>query len=164
MFTNRQKVLHAIIRSPGIVVNIQNMVKNIRKITMQTAKGLFLYLLSHYTVIYGKITPIIFANSYAIPLDELNKLTDEGFGVNVDKNQMEKDKVLDQKKYFSAFIKNDIRDIDIAIFRTIGDTDCDSHTNYDKPMDLVMKKVAVKYHTHPDYLVISPESQPTNSM
>ena len=31
-------------------------------------------------------------------------------------------------------------------------------------MDLVMKKVAVKYHTYPDYLVISPESQPTNSM
>ena len=44
---------------------------------------------------------------------------------------------------------------------------CDSQTyetNYDKPMDLVMKKVAVKYHTHPEYLVISPESQPTNSM
>ena len=85
----------------------------------------------------------------------------------VDKNQMEKDKVLDQKKCFSAFIKNDIRNIDIAIFRMVGDTDCDSQTyetNYDKAMDLVMKKVAVKYHTHPDYLVISPESQPTNSM
>ena len=53
------------------------------------------------------------------------------------------------------------------IFHTVEDTDCDSQTyetNYDKPMDLVMKKVAVKYHTHPDYLVISPESQPTNSM
>ena len=85
----------------------------------------------------------------------------------VDKNQMEKDKVLDQKKCFSAFIKNDICNIDIAIFCTVGDTDCDSQTyetNYDKPMDLVMKKVAVKYHTYPDYLVISPESQPTNSM
>ena len=103
---------------------------------------------------------------FSINVDELNKPMDEGFGVYVDKNQMEKDKVLDQKKCFSAFIKNDIRDIDIAIFRTVGDMDCDSHTyetNYDKPMDLVMKKVAVKYHTHPDYLVISPESQPSNS-
>ena len=27
MFTNRQKVLHAIIRSPGMVVNMRNMVK-----------------------------------------------------------------------------------------------------------------------------------------
>ena len=96
-----------------------------------------------------------------IYVDELNKLTDEGFSVYVDKNQMEKDKVLDQKKYFSPFIKNDIRDIDIAIFRTVGDRDCDLQTyksNYNKPMDFVIKKVAVKYHTHPDFLVISPES------
>ena len=79
---------------------------------------------------------------------------------------MEKDKVFEQKKCFSAFIKNDVRDIDIAIFCTVGDMDCDFHTyetNYDKPMDLVMKKVAMKYHTHPDYLVISPESEPSNS-
>ena len=61
-------------------------------------------------------------------VDDLNKLTHEGFGVYVEKNQMEKDKVLDQKKCFSAFIKNDIIDIDIAIFQTIGDTYCDSQT------------------------------------
>ena len=49
MFTNRQKVLHAIIQSPGIVVNVRNMVKNIRKITTQTAKGLKqLFLLNLY--------------------------------------------------------------------------------------------------------------------
>ena len=62
---------------------------------------------------------------FSINVDELNKPMGEGFGVYVDKNQMEKDKVLDQKKCFSAFIKNDIRDIDIAIFHTVGDTDCD---------------------------------------
>ena len=103
---------------------------------------------------------------FSINVDELNKLTDEGFSVYVDKNWMEKDKVFEQKKCFSAFIKNDVCDIDTAIFRTVGDTDCDLHTyetNYDKPMDLVMKKVPVKYHTHPDYLVISPESEPSNS-
>ena len=33
MMTNRQKVLQAIIHSPGMVVNIRHMVKNIRKIT-----------------------------------------------------------------------------------------------------------------------------------
>ena len=84
---------------------------------------------------------------FSINVDELNKPMGEGFGVYVDKNQMEKDKVLDQKKCFSAFNKNDIRNIDIVIFHTVGDTDCDSHTyetNYGKPMDLVMKKVAVK--------------------
>ena len=45
MFTNRQKVLHTIIRSPGIVVNVRNVVKNIRKITTQTAKGLFNFVI-----------------------------------------------------------------------------------------------------------------------
>ena len=65
MFTNRQKVLHAIIRLPGIVVNIRNMVKNIRKITTQTAKSLFLYLLSHYSAIYEKIAILMFEIGFA---------------------------------------------------------------------------------------------------
>ena len=39
MLTNRQKVLSALIRSSGVVVNVWNMVKNIRNITTQTVKG-----------------------------------------------------------------------------------------------------------------------------
>ena len=39
MLTNRQKVLSAVIRSSGAVINVRNMVKNICKITMQTVKG-----------------------------------------------------------------------------------------------------------------------------
>ena len=39
MLTNRQKVLSAVIRSSGAVINVHNMVKNICKITMQTVKG-----------------------------------------------------------------------------------------------------------------------------
>ena len=39
MMTNRQKVLSAIVRSSGVVINVCNMVKNIRNITTQTAKG-----------------------------------------------------------------------------------------------------------------------------
>ena len=39
MLTNRQKVLSALIRSSGVVVNVRNMVKNIRNITTQTVKG-----------------------------------------------------------------------------------------------------------------------------
>ena len=56
-------------------------------------------------------------------------------------------------------IINDIHDIEPTIFRTVGDNDCDSQTyepNYNKSMDLMMKKVAVKY--------LSPEENPTNSM
>ena len=39
MLTNRQKVLSAVIRSSGAVINVRNMVKNICKITTQTVKG-----------------------------------------------------------------------------------------------------------------------------
>ena len=39
MLTNRQKVLSAVIRSSGAVINVRNMVKNIWKITTQTVKG-----------------------------------------------------------------------------------------------------------------------------
>ena len=39
MLTNRQKVLSAVIRSSGAVINACNMVKNICKITTQTVKG-----------------------------------------------------------------------------------------------------------------------------
>ena len=57
MMTNRQMVLQVIIRSPGIVVNIRHMVKNIRKITTQTAKGEFnKYLLSTFCEIHVCIT------------------------------------------------------------------------------------------------------------
>ena len=56
MMTNRQKVLQAIIRSPGMVVNIRHMVKNIWKITTQTAKGeCNKYLLSTFCNIYATI-------------------------------------------------------------------------------------------------------------
>ena len=39
MLTNRQKVLSGIIRSFGVVINVRNMVKNVRNITTQTVKG-----------------------------------------------------------------------------------------------------------------------------
>ena len=43
MLTNRQKVLSGIIRSFGVVINVRNMVKNIRNITTQTVKGQKIY-------------------------------------------------------------------------------------------------------------------------
>ena len=43
MLTNRQKVLSALIRSSGVVVNVWNMVKKIRNITTQTVKGKQIY-------------------------------------------------------------------------------------------------------------------------
>ena len=39
ILTYRQKVLSAVIRSSYAEINVRNMVKDIRKITMQTVKG-----------------------------------------------------------------------------------------------------------------------------
>ena len=56
MLTNRQKVLSAVIRSSGAVINVRNMVKNIRKITTQTVKGKkYYYEMCHlHALIIGK--------------------------------------------------------------------------------------------------------------
>ena len=43
MLTNRQRVISALIRSTGSVVNVCGMVKNIRRITTQTAKGMLFF-------------------------------------------------------------------------------------------------------------------------
>ena len=58
--------------------------------------------------------------------DELMKLLEEGLGVYIDKLQMENDRVLEQQKCFSAFVKNDICNIDVSIFRTVGDNECNA--------------------------------------
>ena len=56
MLTNRQKVLSAVIRSSGAVINVRNMVKNIWKITTQTVKGKkYYYEMCHlHAFIIGK--------------------------------------------------------------------------------------------------------------
>ena len=56
MLTYRQKVLSAVMRSSGAVINVRNMVKNIRKIITQTVKGqIYYYEMCHlHALIIGK--------------------------------------------------------------------------------------------------------------
>ena len=68
---------------------------------------------------------------------------------------MEKDKVLHPRKCFLAFVKNDITRIDESIFRCVRDFECDAElyeSNYDKSMELPMKKVAFHYHPNKETL------------
>ena len=79
---------------------------------------------------------------------------------------MANDKILEPRKCFSAFIKNDIRDVDPNIFHGLNENDCSAESyevNYTKSMDIVMKKVALQYHTNKDLLFISLELDPTDS-
>ena len=98
--------------------------------------------------------------------DELLKLAKEGFSRYIDKTEMENDKILEQRKCFPASVKNNIRDVDPNIFRGLNESDCSAESyevNYNKSMDIVMKKVALKYHTNKDLLFISLELDPTDS-
>ena len=92
------------------------------------------------------------------------KLHAEGLGVYVDKNTMEKDKVLHPRKCFSAFMKNDITHIYESIFRCVRDFECDAEfyeSNYDKSMELAMKKVTFHYHPNKETLQLSAETNPS---
>ena len=92
-------------------------------------------------------------------LDELVKLTKEGFGKYVDKDQMSKDQVLPQRNCFCAFVKMDINNLDSNFFDMVRDKDCGPDlytTNYDKPIDDNLKKVVIKYALDKDNITISP--------
>ena len=98
--------------------------------------------------------------------DELLKLAEEGFSQYIDKTEMENNKILEPHKCFSAFIKNDIRDVSPNVFCGLNENDCSAElyeVNYTKSMDIVMKKVALQYHTNKDLLFISPELDNTDS-
>ena len=60
---------------------------------------------------------------------------------------------------FSAFVKRDICTLDESFFHCVRDKDCtpDAYmTNYDKPIDDNMKKVAMKYALDRNILLITP--------
>ena len=87
------------------------------------------------------------------------KLHRVGYGRYVSKAEMAHDKVLIQKHCFTAFVKHDPHTLDDSFFTTVRDKDCTPDlylTNYDKPIDDNMKKVAMKYALDKDILLITP--------
>ena len=91
-------------------------------------------------------------------LDELAKLSKEGFGKYVDKEEMAKDKVLPARNCFCAFVKMDINNLDSSFFEMVRDKDCGPDlytTNYDKLIEDNLKKVAMKYALDKETIQIS---------
>ena len=87
------------------------------------------------------------------------KLHREGYGRYVSKAEIARDKVLIQKHCFTAFVKCDQCTLDNSFFTTVQDKNCTPDlylTNYDKPIDDNMKKVAMKYALDKDILLITP--------
>ena len=79
---------------------------------------------------------------------------------------MVKDKIFDSKNCFCAFIKNNIHDMGADFFRQVRNSDCNRdkyECNYDKSMDISMKKVAVKYCRNANCLGLTMESNLSES-
>ena len=91
--------------------------------------------------------------------DELTKLSKEGFGRYVDKEEMARDKVLPPRNCFCAYVKMDINNLNDTFFEMVQDKDCGPQlytANYGKSMDDNMKKIAMKYAIDKDDIRISP--------
>ena len=74
---------------------------------------------------------------------------------------MLRDKVMDGKTSFCAFVKNDIRDMAEDFFKQVRTTECTEEMyedNYNKSLDLNMKKIAIQYSSKRDRLAMTPFS------
>ena len=103
---------------------------------------------------------------YLLQLVELKKLEEEGFGVYVDKNRMEQDKIFPIRNCFAAFVKKDILDLPDKFFDMTKSSDCNRDlyvSNYDRDMDINMKKVTAVYHADKHRLTISLETNMSTS-
>ena len=79
---------------------------------------------------------------------------------------MSKDNVLPLRNCFCAYVKTDIQHIDETFFSLVRDKDCTKElytTNYDKPIDDSLKKIAFKYAQDKGYLRLSPCKEDTQS-
>ena len=89
----------------------------------------------------------------------MTKLSKEGFGRYVDKDEMARDKVLPPRNCFCAYVKMDIDNLNDTFFEMVRDKDCEPElytANYDKSIDDNMKKIAMKYAIDKDEIRISP--------
>ena len=79
---------------------------------------------------------------------------------------MEQDKIFPSKNCFAAFVKKDILDLPEKFFHMSKSSDCNREVyvgNYDKDMDISLKKVAAVYHADKHRLTISLESNMSDS-
>lgn len=76
------------------------------------------------------------------------RLEEEGYLIYIDKERMEEDKLFPKNRCFSAFLKQDMRDLDKKFFKLAKDEECNEdlyETNLNKDIDKVLKQVAAAY-------------------
>ena len=145
--SDRERVIHGIIRSTGIAVQVHTLVKNIRHFGTEALNCTFFFC-PKYNIYFYFLIELLFSGITIVILIvfavELRKLQDEGYLCYVDRKEMQNDKLFPANKCFSTLIKKDILDMPDKSFHLAVDPECnrDMYTkNFDKKMDSTMKKV-----------------------
>ena len=109
--SDREHVICGLTRCPGVAVQVRTLAKNIRNVGTETIKCMHKIWHNLLYFILNAINLFICINLKFVITVELKKLQAEGFGVYVDKNRMEEDKIFPSKNCFAAFVKKDIIDL-----------------------------------------------------
>ena len=150
--SDREGVIHSIIRSTGIAVQVCTLAKNIRHVGTDTLKCK-LYFCPKYNIYFYFLIELLLSDINIVILIvisvELRKLQDEGYLHYVDRKEIQNDKLFPANNCFSTLIKKDILDMPDKFFHLAVNPECnrDMYTkHFDKEMDSTMKKVTAKYH------------------
>ena len=79
---------------------------------------------------------------------------------------MERDKLFNRQKCFSAIVKKDMRDLDLRFFTYSKDPECTDEMyemNYNKDIDKIMKQVATKYYDNLEHVNFAMPSSVSDS-
>ena len=139
--SDRESVIHGIIRSTGIAVQVRTLAKNIRHVGTEALKCK-LFFCQKYNIYFYVLIELLFSETTIVILIvisvELRKLQDEGYLHYVDRKEMQNDKLFPANNCFSTLIKKDILDMPDKFFHLAVGPECnrDMYTkNFDKKMD-----------------------------
>ena len=91
-------------------------------------------------------------------VDELVKLSEEGYGRVVTKDQMYEDKLLPFNQCATVYMKPDPSVADKKFFNMCNDKDVSEslyQINFEKSVDDTTKKMLIKYHPQREMILIS---------
>lgn len=100
-------------------------------------------------------------NGLLLITDELQKLSEEGFGKLITREEMMKDTFLSGNERATVFMKPAPMFLSATFLRMANDKDCTESfyaAQFHKEVDDKMKKMVNKYHPHLDDIMITQQS------
>lgn len=103
--------------------------------------------------------------SFTVFLDELIKLSEEGYGRVITKDQMYEDKLLPFNQCATVYMKPEPSVVDKKFFHMCMDKDVSEslyEVNFNKSVDETMKKMIIKYHPQRELILLSQVTESGN--